>query len=157
MKAKHTIHAADAVRTMDNIQTPDPRNALWSRLKPSSEVGGKAFSKSLQLEDFIEDIKDCVLSDAAPEKAAVQLETAKNLYIYSWYCYRFGLVRMGSHLTSSQFFLQRLLRMVGSMRKGLKSLRGELSDTSASVRGALQCLRLWDAPMKSLSRLMMWS
>lgn len=80
METKHeVISPAEALRTLESVMEPDPRNAHFGFYPPS-------------LETRHADISALTLNNTVPEEVAIQFETARNLYLYSWYVYRFHMV-----------------------------------------------------------------
>jgi hypothetical protein len=73
------ISPAEALRTPKSVMEPDPRNAYFGFYPPS-------------LEERHKDIAALVLNFTVPEKVEIQFETARNLYLYAWYVYRFHMV-----------------------------------------------------------------
>lgn len=63
----------DQLRTPETACAPDRRN----------------LSFNLTLEDMHEAAKTLMLNGTVPEDVSVQFETSKNLYLYSWFVYRF--------------------------------------------------------------------
>jgi hypothetical protein len=80
METKFTpMNPAEALRTPASVMDPDPRNAYFGPYPPS-------------LEERHKDIAALVLNFTVPEEVAIQFETARNLYLYAWYVYRFHMV-----------------------------------------------------------------
>lgn len=73
------ISPAEALRTPESVMDPDPRNAYFGFYPPS-------------LKKRHEDIAGLILNITVPEEVAIQFETARNLYLYAWYVYRFHMV-----------------------------------------------------------------
>jgi hypothetical protein len=59
-----------------------------------------------EIADQYEAIARFVLNDAAPESVAIHFETAKNLYLYSWFVFRFYPVAEQQALASLEFGLR---------------------------------------------------
>lgn len=76
------ISPVDSLRSLDEITQPDLRNSYFSR----RDAHGL---RTNTLEDHHADISRFVLSNYVPEGVCIQFETAKNLYLYAWYVYRF--------------------------------------------------------------------
>lgn len=72
----------DYLRSPDNACRPDQRSEGFVVL---SENG----FRQKQLEDQHGAVTGLVLHDGVPEEIRIQFETSKNLYLYSWYVYRF--------------------------------------------------------------------
>jgi hypothetical protein len=73
------ISPAEALRTPESVMEPDPRNAYFGFYPPSLEIRHA-------------DIAALTLNITMPEEVAIQFETARNLYLYAWYVYRFHMV-----------------------------------------------------------------
>lgn len=72
-KPHRTAHAAEGLRLPERAHEPDPRTTLT-------------------LAQHHADIDTVSLSQRVPELVAIQFETARNLYLYSWHVYRFYMV-----------------------------------------------------------------
>lgn len=76
------ISSVDKLKEIDGILYPDVRNSFFSRL---DRTGIRQDS----LAEHHADIDSIRLSPAVPVDVTVQFETARNLYLYAWYVYRF--------------------------------------------------------------------
>lgn len=74
----------DHLRPVAHATDPDPRTDAFVRL---DEPTGQ--HRPVALADHHADAAALVLTDCAPENTVVQFETAKNLYLYAWFVYRF--------------------------------------------------------------------
>jgi hypothetical protein len=81
------IPSSDRQRDLSSIFDADERNLLWARRRDDSSV-----FEQPNVEDFYNDLSDCGLSASVPKEIRTHFETGKNLYLYSWFCYRFGMV-----------------------------------------------------------------
>lgn len=72
----------DFLRTPEDVCSADPRSKGYSVL---TEAG----SRPRRLEDHHGDVVAFTLHDGVPDGIRVQFETTKNLYLYSWFVYRF--------------------------------------------------------------------
>lgn len=77
-----TVSSADQLRTPSGLFTPDPRNASSVRIDESRII-------KPSVEQHRSDVSQFILTPTAPESVQVKFETAKNLYLYSWFVYRF--------------------------------------------------------------------
>lgn len=66
----------ELLRPFEYINAPDPRTALFSK----------------KLVDYHKDVSTISLNDNVPREIALQFETAKNLYLYGWFVWRFFTV-----------------------------------------------------------------
>lgn len=71
----------DELRSLTEIAQRDVRNR-WARF-------GADGMRELLLEDHHADVAGLTLIGAVPESVATKFETAKNLYLYAWFVYRF--------------------------------------------------------------------
>lgn len=76
-KAKH-------LRPLEHIFDPDPIN-----VQPVSPLWEKVGFKPASIEKHHTKIAQYILNDTVPEAVVEQFETAKNLYLYAWFIYRF--------------------------------------------------------------------
>ena len=65
---------AEFLKPLECIDQPDPRNKLFS---------------GYELENHHKSISCYILKETVPEDIIIQFETIKNLYLYSWFVYRF--------------------------------------------------------------------
>jgi len=73
----------DAFRMLEQVCTVDPRYAGRSVLHP--RVG----ARPMTIEDHWKDIAAIVLREGVPRVIRVHFETARNLFLNSWFVYRF--------------------------------------------------------------------
>ncbi|OYD60466.1 UNVERIFIED_ORG: hypothetical protein BDU10_9834 [Burkholderia sp. CF145] len=83
---------------------PDPRNLGFVRF--DSVTGNARLATAL---DQLRDIAQFTLCAEVPESVRVHFETAKNLYAYAWFVYRFHAVAEQQALTSLEFALRERL------------------------------------------------
>ena len=75
------MHPSEAVRTIDNVMDADVRSAGFG-------TNGETLASR------IDAVAAISLDERVPEKVRIQFETAKNLFVYSWFVYRFhGVAR----------------------------------------------------------------
>jgi len=96
------LNETELLRTPDNICKHDIRNDPGRDL---SEYGLEPFS----LEKHHQEIDQFTLVDSVPEKIIIQFETAKNIYLYAWYVYRFFTVAEHQALTCLELSLREKL------------------------------------------------
>jgi hypothetical protein len=90
-KAARTITAAESLRDLGSVMEPDPR------------VGVLPDQAAVYLARHHEAISGIRLGHGVPEAVAIQFETARNLYLYSWHVYRFYMVA-AAHAQSTLVF-----------------------------------------------------
>lgn len=115
---------AEKLRPAEFITEPDPRNALFVRI---NTVAGT--SRPLTATDLHEMVSCLSLSTTVPEKVAQHFETVKNLFLYSWFIYRFQPVAELQSLACLEFALRE--RFANEIKKGLIDKR------STMLRGLL--------------------
>lgn len=76
--------SAEFLRQPVNTLRPDPRSVSF--VKYDASVRGM---RPLKLEDHYEAMCDLVLHPGVSQDVTIQFETAKNLYLYAWFVYRF--------------------------------------------------------------------
>ncbi|WP_018149719.1 hypothetical protein [Leeia oryzae] len=112
------IDACDALRSADSVWEPDERNAFFASSR------SKHAHVSLAVRQ--QTVAGFKLDNAVPLDIRVHFETAKNLYLYAWFVYRFHPVAEHYALVSLEFALkERLMLLHGE--NGNKPPRG-LSD-----------------------------
>ena len=95
------IEESDALRAPERAILPDSRTLAFARV---NVVTGEV--RRLSLSDQHEAVSHFQLNASAPEEVAIHFETAKNLYLYSWFVYRFYPVAEQQVLTTLEFALR---------------------------------------------------
>lgn len=72
------------LRPVECICVPDPRSTMWVRIDRAAGT-----MRPVELADHHENIAALSLHAGVPQDIALQFETARNLYLYSWFVYRF--------------------------------------------------------------------
>lgn len=80
--------------------------------------------RPVTLADRYEDIQSFELNSVVPHSIRVHFETAKNLYLYSWFVYRFFPVAEQQALTSLEFALRQRLPPLEDTAKGKPQFEG---------------------------------
>ncbi|MEZ2308904.1 hypothetical protein AB6809_19900 [Paraburkholderia sp. RCC_158] len=88
------LSAAESLRSPDTAAEPDPRTMMFV---------GQALPS---LAAHHRDIEAIQLTVDVPEAAAIQFETARNLYLYAWHVYRFFPVAQSQALFALEFGLR---------------------------------------------------
>lgn len=81
---KESLFDSDGLRPPEYICDPDSRTRYFVRI--NTETGEK---RPLSQTDQYESIAEYALSDAVPKKVRILFDTARNLYLYAWFVYRF--------------------------------------------------------------------
>lgn len=74
----------ERLRPAEYICEPDPRNTMWVRIDHAAGT-----TRPVELADHHEGIAALSLHAGVPQDVALQFETARNLYLYAWFVYRF--------------------------------------------------------------------
>lgn len=74
----------DGLRTPEHLCDPDPRTRYFVRVDP--ETGA---TQPLSQYDQYTSVAAYTLSEAVPENVCILFDTARNLYLYAWFVYRF--------------------------------------------------------------------
>lgn len=95
------ISTEETLRSLENVSSPDPRMNAWARLDYASGM-----MRSIELRDLHEAISALTLNPNVPTEIVIQFETAKNLYLYSWFVYRFFPIAEKQALACLEFALR---------------------------------------------------
>jgi hypothetical protein len=95
------IDEADALRIPDRAMHPDPRTLAFVKVH---RVTGSI--RAISLDDQHAAVARFKLSATAPKDIAIHFETAKNLYLYAWFVYRFYPVAEQHTLITLEFALR---------------------------------------------------
>jgi len=109
------IDPSDALRDEDDITHPDPRNTFFGLVDSAGQV------RPQELSDHLEAIQPYVLESTVPESVRLHFETAKNLYAYAWFVYRFYAVAEQQALSSLEFALRSRLESKNDSRIARRS------------------------------------
>jgi hypothetical protein len=82
--SKNNRFNPEHLRPPEHVFEPDPRSLLFVTHDPISKV-----SRPIRPEDQHRFVSKLVLHEAVPQHILIQFETAKNLYLYAWFVYRF--------------------------------------------------------------------
>lgn len=115
---------AERLRPAEFLTEPDPRNALIVRIDQAAGT-----SRPLTAADLHEMVSGVALSAAVPENIAQHFETVKNLFLYSWFIYRFQPVAELQSLACLEFALRE--------RFAVEIMTGVIDKRSAMLRGLL--------------------
>src|SRR4051812_43482451 len=92
---------AEFLRSTVHALEPDPRSTSFVRF--DSALGKM---RPLQLEDHYRAVCELLLHRGVPRDVGIHFETAKNLYLYAWFVYRFFAVAEHHALTGLEFALR---------------------------------------------------
>ncbi|MFM0159704.1 hypothetical protein [Paraburkholderia sediminicola] len=134
-----TLAECEALRDIHSLYLPDSRNEVFGRF---DDCG--AF-RPATAQDQLDDVVRFILGSGVPESVRVHFETAKNLYAYAWFVFRFHAVAEQQALASLEFALRERLtaEVVRNPLKGRRRPRG-LSAwlEEARIRGVITNERL---------------
>ena len=87
MSKLRELSEADCLKKLDEVCKPDPRNLDYvilekKLLKP----------RPMTIEDHYRDVKKRKLHNDVPDDVLIEFEKARNLYLYTWFLYRFTQV-----------------------------------------------------------------
>lgn len=105
--SEEEVALCDALRGPAQATEPDARSEFFA-------VAETTGSRKTTLMDSHEDIHRFLLNAAVPHSIRVHFETAKNLYLYAWFVYRFYPVAEQQALTSLEFALRERLVVEGA-------------------------------------------
>jgi hypothetical protein len=119
----------EKLREVEYIHDPDPRNTMIAWVDTTSgEI------RPLQVSDFHGALESLIFGPTVPEEIAQQFETVKNLYLYSWFIYRFQPIAEMQSLACLEYALRTRLEveiktgMLNDKRPGLQRLMRYASD-----------------------------
>lgn len=138
------LHSSDALRAPNQAFEPDPRSDYLVR------VDEHALSpQPITLAGQYDLIASFTLATAVPEDVAIHFETAKNLYLYAWFVFRFYPVAEQQALTSLEFALNKRLAEAHKKRypkagpPGLSTLLSHARDVGLIRNEALNGRDRW--------------
>jgi hypothetical protein len=94
----------ERLRPAEYLHEPDPRNALTAWCDTTT-----GFTRQLQAKDLHDAVAGFALDPAVPEDIAQHFETVKNLFLYSWFVYRFQPVAELQSLACLEYALRNRL------------------------------------------------
>jgi len=106
-----TDYSCDLFKPLELLDSPDPRNNLTSRTK--------------EIEKMHRHISQFSLSNEVPIDVQIKFDTARNLYIYSWYVYRFANIAEHQLFICLEFGLRELF--LEELPKKYKNRYGDTS------------------------------
>lgn len=111
------------VAPCDALRNPGQATQADSRSEGFAVIDAAGI-RAITLADRYEDIRSFELNPAVPHSIRVHFETAKNLYLYSWFVYRFFPVAEQQALTSLEFALRERLPPLEDTAKGKPKFEG---------------------------------
>lgn len=97
------VSSADQLRDPHTALLPDVRSDFTAVIRPDGSIS------KITLEDRYEAISEFTLNESVPLSIRVHFETARNLYLYAWFVYRFFPVAEKHALATLEFALRERL------------------------------------------------
>ena len=101
----HEINECDQLRSPERVVEPDSRTHNFVILE-DKETGK---FRDRVVADQYEAVAGFRLNEVVPERIAIHFETAKNLYLYAWFVYRFYPMAEQQAIASLEFSLRERL------------------------------------------------
>lgn len=95
----------ERLRPSEYVCEPDPRSTMYVRIDPTNGT-----SRPIELADHHELISAYTLHPGVPQEIVLQFETARNVYLYAWFVYRFYPVAEHQCLTCLELALRERLK-----------------------------------------------
>jgi hypothetical protein len=95
----------EKLRPAEYVCEPDPRSLMVVRIDLANGT-----SRGIELADHHEGISRCALHAGVPEDIVIQFETARNIYLYAWFVYRFYPVAEHQSLACLELALRERLK-----------------------------------------------
>lgn len=112
MSKSEPVSDADQLRNPQAALLPDPRSGSFAGVRADGSIS------KITLQDRYEDVREFVLNESVPHDVRVHFETAKNLYLYAWFVYRFFPVAEKHVLATLEFALRERLALIYPDRFG---------------------------------------
>ena len=104
----------DSFKKLCELTKPDPRSEMWCIFDPDTKN-----SRDIKIEDVYLQLKRLELHKGVPEKVRIHFDTTRNLYLYSWFVYRFTSVAEWHASATLEFALK---IKAGGKKEGLRKL-----------------------------------
>ena len=95
----------ERLRPAEYVCEPDPRSTMFVRI---DRINGT--SRAIELADHHEQISAYALHAGVPQEIVLQFETARNVYLYAWFVYRFYPVAEHQSLACLELALRERLK-----------------------------------------------
>lgn len=112
MSKSEPVSDADQLRNPQAALLPDRRSGSFAGVRADGSIS------KITLQDRYEDVREFVLNESVPHDVRVHFETAKNLYLYAWFVYRFFPVAEKHVLATLEFALRERLALIYPDRFG---------------------------------------
>ncbi|HEY5582342.1 MAG TPA: hypothetical protein VIK56_14510 [Rhodoferax sp.] len=118
MECNEEVNSADKLRDATTALEPDARARTTGAIRADGTVS------MVTLEEWHAAVSGFALTLAVPLDIRVHFETAKNLYLYAWFVYRFYPVAEQQALATLEFALrERLARKRADYRASMEHIR----------------------------------
>ena len=111
----------EGLRPAEHVCEPDSRNTMFVRIERTN-----GSSRPMELADHHELISAYVLHAGVPQEIVLQFETARNVYLYAWFVYRFYPVAEHQCLACLELALRERLKQeirAGKIKGKMPTLR----------------------------------
>src|ERR1039458_3375162 len=115
----------ERLRPIECVGEADPRNLIFALIDPTGSC------RPMTLADRHAEIAECVLHEGVQEDVRIQFETAKNIYLYSWFVYRFFTVAEHHSYTCLELALRERLKT--------EIASGKFGSKMPTLRSLLRC------------------
>lgn len=119
----------EKLRPADRLYDPDPRNALTAWPDPATGI-----LRPVRASDLHDAVSAFSLHAGVPDDIAQHFETIKNVYLYSWFIYRFQPVAELQSLACLEFALRE--RLANEIRTG--KVRGKRPGLYSLMKYAIE-------------------
>jgi len=99
---------ADEFKPLSEVMLSDVRQKCWARLQSDGTFRG------IQLEDLHKRMSELTLNSTVPEDVRTGFDTARSLFLYSWFVYRFQTVAELQAYATLEFALGKRLAAEGA-------------------------------------------
>src|SRR5258708_1152361 len=106
----------ERLRPPERVSEPDPRTLDFVTWDSTGKF------RTFEVRDYYASASRLVLNKNVPERVAIQFETVKNLYLYSWFIYRFFPVAEHQALACLELALRMRYQPKRKRWRGLKEL-----------------------------------
>ena len=97
----------DEFKPLAEITLPDVRQKAWVLIQPNG-------TRNIQLQDLHEEVSRLNLNSTVPEGVRTGFDTARSLFVYSWFVYRFQTVAELQAYATLEFALGKRLELEGA-------------------------------------------
>lgn len=101
----NSLSLADRLRSAEGVLSPDARSCSTVSMRPDGSIS------MVTLSERHADVSQFELLHSVPPDIRIHFETAKNLYLYAWFVYRFYPVAEQQALITLEFALRERLAL----------------------------------------------